>query len=384
MDSPIRRILEIALVYVGAMSESPSRSDWAVSGLAQLLDTVVTTVNRSTDLTESDREQFAETGAAGFSSGMSLSQLVGAFLGGAGEIWEHVFSEADESRMVELARALRRVSEQAVGSLAEGFESAQRMSIRAEESLRRSFFDELFSRDADLERLADTAGNLGLPPFDQATVAVARSTRAITDAGPIHRRVRAELEARAPQRNLWVTAKDGNLVVIALDTTPQQLGTLLSGALSAVGGTEWRVGVGSEVGELAGVATSHGDAMEALRIGASFDLPSPTNFERVLAQRLLSADTKVIETLLRRVVEPLMAKPNSGLLATLASYMKNGGNMAGVARDLNIGVRTVAYRLDRIGQITGYKPENPEDRFILELAYRAAPLIETRRRRQVD
>lgn len=362
------------------MPESTPRVDWAVSGLAQLFDTVITTAGRSRDLTDGECEQFEETGAAAFADGMSLSQLVGTYLGGAAEIWEHVFADADESRMIELGRGLRRVSEQAVGSLAEGYETAQRLSIRAEESLRRSFLDDLLATDNDPAQLADSARGLDLPLFDQAVVAVARSDRGVTDAGPVHRRIRTELQSRAPQRNLWVTAKEGNLVVIALDTTPHQLGVLTTQALEAIGGADWRVSVGSNADGLAAVAASYADALAAFRIAADFELSSPTEFDRILVHRLLAADLNVTQAVLQTVIEPLMDKASSDFMTTLASYIEHGGNMAGVARDLSIGARTVAYRLDRIGQITGYQPGIPEDRFVLELAYRARPLISRRPR----
>ncbi len=363
------------------MSEPTRSIDWAVSGLAQLFDTVLTAAAASVDLTEANREQFEEAAAAAFASGMSLSGLIETYLGGAGEVWEHVFTNADSSRAVELGRALRRVSEQAVSSLASGFESAQRLSIRAEESLRRAFLDDLLSADPDPGRLAEAARQLDFPAFDHAVVAVASGQRSFTDAGPVHRRVQTELESRAPRRHLRVTAHDGRIVIIGLDTPPSALRTLLSRTFATLPEIEWQIGIGSVQEGLERIGTSFRQSLEALRIGSIFGLESPALFDEVLPQRLLLADPEIIETLYRTVIEPLDGKPRSELLRTLESFIEHGGNMAEVARHLDIGARTVAYRLDRIREVTGLSPRESADRFVLELAYRGMPLVAQQRRR---
>ncbi len=356
------------------MPDASRSIDWAVSGLAQLFDTVLTAAGRSGDLTESDREQFAEAGAGAFTAGSSLSGLIGTYLGGAGELWEHVFTDADPARTVELGRALRRVSEQAVSSLAAGFEEAQRLSIRAEESQRRAFLDDVLASNPDPIQLAEEARQVGFPAFDRVVVGAVAAQRHLNDGGPVQRRIKTELESRSPQRHFRMTAKGGRIVVIALDTTPSELARLCSAAVDTVTDFEWRVGIGSAATELGGVGTSFRHALDAIHIGEIFDLASPTEFDRVLPERLLSADSSVTDALAETVIGPLMEKSSSELMATLESYFGHGGNMAEVARDLDIGARTVAYRLDRIGELTGYSPRTPADRFVLELAYRALPL----------
>ena len=48
-----------------------------------------------------------------------------------------------------------------------------------------------------------------------------------------------------------------------------------------------------------------------------------------------------------------------------------------LARALHLSPRAVGYRLQRITQLTGHSPYDPEGRFVLELAVRARPLIAT-------
>ena len=360
-----------------------SRSvNWAVSGLAQLFDTVLTVAESSGELADSDREQFVETGAAAFNAGMSLSDLIDSYLGGAGEVWEYVFADADHERTIELSRSLRRVSANAVSSLAEGFDTAQRLSTRAEESLRRAFLDDLLGRQLDKAQLADVAKQLEFPTFAEVSVAVAGADRNFHDGGPIQLRVKNEIQERAPQRHLVVTAKDGRIVIIAADTSPSDLGTLVSGAAATVPDIEWHIGVGDSATTLEAINASYRHAVEAMRIGRIFGLRQPTEFLRILPQRLFSADPDVAKALVAAVIEPLIKKPKSELMTTLASFIEHGGNMAEVARDLNVGSRTVAYRLDRISDLTGYSARNPDERFVLELAYRAMPLAASKNQRR--
>lgn len=335
------------------------------------------------DLDEFDRARFAEAGGAAFTSGTGLSTLIGAYLEGAGEIWENLFSNADPGHTVELGRSLRRVSEQAVSLLAEGFEAAQRLSIRAEESLRRSFLDDLLSSETDRSALVDAGRKIGFPAFAGATVVVADTDRYITDSGPVHRRMRTELESRAPHRDFRVTAKNGMLVIIALDTAARELTNLLQRVFTPADELRWHLGIGNSAATLDAIAASYTEALEAHRIGTTFGLPSPTEFARILPQRILSADMAAAEALVCAGIEPLRTKSKGDLLATLEAFIEHSGNMAEVARALDIGARTVAYRLDRIAEITGYSWRIPDERFVLELAYRAVPLVQARERRRL-
>ena len=45
------------------------------------------------------------------------------------------------------------------------------------------------------------------------------------------------------------------------------------------------------------------------------------------------------------------------------------------ARALHLSVRAVTYRLERITALTGRDPGDPEDRFLLEVALRAAQVL---------
>lgn len=356
-----------------AMAPSDQDTDWGIPGLAQLFEMVLDAAAEKRDLSLADRDQFAIVGSEARDAGMALSSLIATYLGGAGELWEQIFTNADPSETIGLGRSLRKVSEQAVAALAAGFETSQRQSIRAEEARRREFLEDLLSGTATESQLAGDARPVGFSSAASWVVAVADGSRQLSDAGPVQARVRTELTSRAPQRRLHVFTKNGQLVVVAPDGDPEELG-LLTHALATVDDVVWRIGVGSSQPGLTGVATSYRHALEALRLGHIFDLERFLVFDRLLPYRLMAADPSVAESLVRTVIEPLANAPRGSLLETLRSFIENGANMAEVARELSLGARTVAYRLDRIGQLTGHSPKDPDGRFVLELAYRAAPI----------
>jgi purine catabolism regulator len=67
------------------------------------------------------------------------------------------------------------------------------------------------------------------------------------------------------------------------------------------------------------------------------------------------------------------------LLPTLTSYLDNSGNKVVTARALNIGRRSLYYRLDRIGLLLGRDLDDTDVRLRLSLALRGLTLLRARR-----
>ena len=63
-----------------------------------------------------------------------------------------------------------------------------------------------------------------------------------------------------------------------------------------------------------------------------------------------------------------------GSIETLEAHIATSGNVSATARALYLSPRAVVYRLERIAHLTGYAPQDPGGRFILELAVRARRL----------
>jgi len=345
---------------------------WGVPGIAQLFESVLDAASERRDLSLAERDRFALAGSESREQGMTLSSIMAAYLDGSGELWEQTFRTADPADAIDLSRALRRVSEQAVACLAEGYEAAQRRSIRIEETQRREFLDDLLTGVRGATPLGDRAMQHGFPFASEYGVLVAAANRRLSDGGPIESRVRTDLLSRAPGRRLQIFTKQGQLVVIAPGAAPTDF-TFASASLDSVSEVEWHAGVGARADGLAGIASAYTSALEALRLARTFDLPRLAVFDELLTYRLIAADREVAELLVERVLGPLVDAARGSLLGTLGSFIENNGNMAEMARDLSVGARTVAYRLDRIARLTGHSPRDADGRFVLELAYRAAP-----------
>ncbi|CAM5485425.1 hypothetical protein SBADM41S_00260 [Streptomyces badius] len=92
--------------------------------------------------------------------------------------------------------------EQAVDAFAEGFERAQRLTVRREEAARREFIDDLLYGRSDLVRLAERATRFGLRLSRAHAVAVASGPEAYTETDAVPRSVEAALLTRFSGRKI--------------------------------------------------------------------------------------------------------------------------------------------------------------------------------------
>lgn len=356
------------------MAPRSVNDDWITPGLAQLFEIVLDAADEQRELSLAERDSFFGAGRAASEGGRPLSSVIEAFFSGAGELWEQVFVSASPGDAVELGRALRRVSERAVGALAAGFEAGQRQSIRAQEAIRREFLDDVLSGTLSTTDFAERAESAGFPIAATYVVAVIDSGRQLADGGPLHAQVERELHGRAPQRRLVSFTKSGRLVVIAPDADPPDLG-LVADVLDSIASLNWRAGVGEASPGVDGINRSYRQGLEAVTLGRLFDLDVFTYFGDLLPFRMMVADRAIAQAMVDTIVAPLRQASRGSLLETFRSFVDSGGNMAETARRLSVGPRTVAYRLDRIAEITGQSPREPNGRLTLELALRCQPIV---------
>jgi DNA-binding PucR family transcriptional regulator len=93
---------------------------------------------------------------------------------------------------------------------------------------------------------------------------------------------------------------------------------------------------------------------------------------------VLLRDREAIVDLVRTVLGPLASARGGAqpMIDTLAAFFDHHGNTTATARRLNVSVRTVSYRLDRVKALTGYTPTEPTQRFTLEAAVLGARLLD--------
>jgi sugar diacid utilization regulator len=298
-----------------------------------------------------------------------------------------VIRSRDSEAVRVAAAAVLHVVDEAVASLAEGYNDARRQMVRWEETLRREFIEDLLRGDADVGRLVERAEPFGLDMGRPHQVALAAPTGRLNDAEPAISPLEHAVVHWAGDRDVLVATKDGFIVVITPADTdvpgprtgPKTLGDLVLAELSRSSrGRPWRVTAGRPYPGSYGIARSYEEAREGLAMAMRLHLDTPLiQAEQLLVYRVLLRDQPAIVDLVQSVLGQLVHSRGGAepLLATLDAYFATGGVTTETARRLHLSVRAVTYRLDRIKTLTGYDATDPAQRFTINTAVLGAKLL---------
>ena len=322
--------------------------------------------------------------------GVSAGSAVQLYLSAARRLWQQlpmVIRSRDSEAVRVAAAAVLHVVDEAVASLAEGYNDARRQMVRWEETLRREFIEDLLRGDADVGRLVERAEPFGLDMARPHQVALAAPTGRLNDAEPAISPLEHAVVHWAGDRDVLVATKDGFIVAITPADTdvpgprtgPKTLGDLMLAELSrSPRGRPWRVTVGRPYPGSYGIARSYEEAREGLTMAVRLHLDTPLiQAEQLLVYRVLLRDQPAIIDLVHSVLGQLVHSRGGAepLLATLDAYFATGGVTTETARRLHLSVRAVTYRLDRIKTLTGYDPTDPAQRFTINTAVLGAKLL---------
>lgn len=350
-----------------------------LDGYLEMLTEVLATGN---ELAPRALQSRREIGSRAAEEGTSLRMVIDMYLKATRLVWRELPTgrQGDEpSAMWTLAEVGFQAANDAIVALVDGYEQAQVHAIRQAEAGRREFIDGLLYGRMDLGQLAERAQRIGLRLAGAYSVAVARTGEPFAEAAPMMRRIEGAMAESFGVRDVLITAKEGLLVCVApttLTDMPDVLARQAQNAAGTKGG--WRVGVGRSHQGPGGVVHSYEEARGALDLAEHLDLDTPvTKAADLLVFQVLLRDRAAISDLVLTVLSPLReARGGAGpLLDTLAAYFSTG-TIAGVARELNLSVRAVSYRLDRITKLTGYSTSNPYQRFTLEAAVLGARILD--------
>jgi hypothetical protein len=350
-----------------------------VSLLGDYLQVLVAVAKTGRRLTRDELEACCQHGAEAAGLGVPLRAVVDAYLTVTWQTWDKLpaaSTAGSASAVHSVARAVLRAAGDAAAALADGYERAQRITVRREEALRREFIDDLLAGRGDLELLVERAERFGLRLGGRHAVAVATAKEPLGDATGFTRQVEAEVLHRFGGRDVLVATKAGVLVCVVPAADGEVVGEL-AGLLRLLGGL--RVGVGRPRAGPGGVARSYEEALEALELTGRLGLDDPVvEAASLLVYRVLLRDRGAIAELVDGVLAPLTQARGGAqpLLDTLAAYFESGGVAAQAARRLHLGTRTVTYRLDRVRALTGYSATDPAHRFTLEAAVFGARLLD--------
>lgn len=331
-------------------------------------------------LERTERDGFSRLGEDAARAGIPLPALVDLYLSATWRLWDEMLSARGALRSAGStpAGALFRVADDAVEALTRGYDVAQRRAIRAEESRRREFVDDLLTGNGTPEGLRRSAAGVGFNLAGEHVVAVARGAGPLDDAGPDHIRLEEHLLSGPARRDAFAATREG-LLVCALPASIPDPGRAVLAVLEQHGPGLWRIGQGAVHSGPGGVSRSYEEARQALmvaeRLGWS-DVVVP--IERVAPYRLLIQDDAALRATATSVLGRLhRARGGAGpLVETLDAYFSAGGSVATAARRLHLSPRAVTYRLDRVADLTGRSPGEHRGRFELELAVVAWRLLD--------
>jgi DNA-binding PucR family transcriptional regulator len=138
----------------------------------------------------------------------------------------------------------------------------------------------------------------------------------------------------------------------------------------------WRVtaGVGGTCTTASAIARSYAQARRALETAQRFGRQGEVvSFEELGLYRLLFhvSDPAELRGFVDQVLGPLLdydRRHNADFVRTLATFLQQNGNLQATARELNLHVNSVAYRLQRIQSIASLDLEQAEDRLLAQVA----------------
>jgi sugar diacid utilization regulator len=321
-----------------------------------------------------------DIGARAAEQGVAMRGVIDLYLSATWVAWPSlpgVRAAVGADSLRHIGEVVFRAADAAIIAVAEGYEEAQRWSLRQEESFRREFVDDLLD-GRNLENLAERAERYGLRLTGSHVVAAVWAPEPFVDGGSVTRRVEAALHMRPGSRDVLVTTKDGLLLCVAPDIRGV-VEEFVDGVTKVLGRNgAWQIGVGRPQRGPGGAVRSFEQARHALDIGDRLHLPGRVHAAAdLLVYQVLRRDSAALADLVGVVLEPLRAARTgpSTLLDTLSVYFDTGGVATAAARELHVGARTVTYRLDRVRALTGYSVYDPQQSFTLQVAVLGARLL---------
>ncbi|QUH06293.1 helix-turn-helix domain-containing protein [Saccharopolyspora erythraea] len=319
-----------------------------------------------------------EAGRQAAEGGVALRTLLERYLTATRTTWRRARSAppAKPKPPRSVDAGLRAVND-AVVAATEGYEDAHRLALRQEEAARREFIDDLFYGRGDPGSLAERAQRFGLRLAEAHIVAIVKSDEPLDETTHALHDVETVLLQHFGAGQLLFTTKDGMFVCIAPSTLPQACTELARQVARALAHHEWRVGIGRAHPGPGGVLRSYEEARASVEFAARLAFRErvvrSTDF---LVFQVLLRDRAAIEDLIATVLAPLQsARGGAGpLIETLAAYFDQGTIQA-AADELNLSVRAVSYRLDRVRTLSGYSATEPTQRFTLQAAVLGARLL---------
>jgi hypothetical protein len=334
------------------------------------------------------RDTYFRLGAGEYQAGRSLDALLAAYRVGARLAWRRFVDAGTRAgftpdALYDLGEAIFAYIDEISAESAAGFADAQSEAAGESQRRRRGLLRLLVQEPPAAEEAVRTAAQSAgwtLPRLMAAVVAAEAEEPERTDeVDGVAARLARRLGPGA------VGAEVGGLAVVMMPDPEgpgrrKALETAIEGRVAALGPSlPW-----------AEAATSLRRAASAFRLAARGRLGSPSSAgqsgasapgqslvvaDEHLPALLLAAEPALAADLARSRLAPLDglgAGPRERLVATLRAWLDRPGQVQAVAAALDVHPQTVRYRLKQLRELFGSRLEDPEARFELSLALRAA------------
>jgi PucR family transcriptional regulator, purine catabolism regulatory protein len=240
----------------------------------------------------------------------------------------------------------------------------------------------LLGRTQDEQVARERAMRLGYDPAQvyRVLVVIAFTTgdEERPESGPQRRRLLERLGEEVARRSgeVLTAVREDELVLLVPNTVDaaELARAALQQARALVPAWTVTAGLGGTCASASAIGRSYAQARRALetaqRFGRRGDVVA---FEDLGVYRLLFHvnDRAELRGFIEQVLGPLIEydqRHSSDLVRTLDAFLAQNGNVQATARELNLHVNSVAYRLQRIQAIAGLDLENSEDRLLAQLA----------------
>jgi hypothetical protein len=311
------------------------------------------------------REIYVALGAGEHRAGRSLDSLLAAYRIGARLAWERFVAAGEAAghepaTLYRLASAIFSYIDAISADSVEGW-SAEQLASESERRRRHRALARMLARDdVSSDEVLDLARLAGW----ERPATVAAVVASVADAD--------RLASRLGDGAVAAPDADGTTVAFLADPEAPgrraQLEAALGGAPAALGPA---VGLGRSSHSLARARAAH-----ALVLAGRLPVGPLAVAEEHLAELLLhGCDATLAQDLAERALAPLAglrAGPRARLLATLRAWLDHPGQVTRVAGELGVHPQTVRYRLGQLRDLLGERLDDPEARFELALALRAA------------
>jgi diguanylate cyclase with GGDEF domain/PucR-like helix-turn-helix protein len=354
--------------------------------LGDFLSVVGAAVEAGTPISARQLRSYRTLGAEAAREGVALRALLDLYLSAAWRLWRHLPPVADAARdpaaVVVAGEVMLHAVDDVVASLAEGFQLAQRDLVRAQESARREFVDDLLTGSTDVIGLLRRATGVGIDLSGPHAVATVRANRPFDDSMPVIRTMERAVHGSKGDAHALLASKEGRLVVVFAAPDRAAVSHVVDRITKSLGRrrtTAWQVGVGRAAVGADGVVSSYRESLDGLALAERLGLDAAVIDARdLLVYQVLLRDRAALLDLVEDTLAPLRAARGGAdpLVVTLRAYFDAGANAARCARALHLSVRAVTYRLARVRALTGLDPNRADDRFSLHVAVLGAQLLD--------